>query len=75
MVLFFLWIILVLCYFMGAWITPFEKKIYFFYYFRPRVKELLAKEFFAEDTGFKVELAQRDALVNTDKNQVNFRLR
>ena len=47
----------------------------FFKFFRPRVKELLAKEFFAEDTGFKVELAQRDALVNTDKNQVNFRLR
>ena len=35
----------------------------------------MAKEFFAEDTGFKVELAQRDELVKSDKSEVNFRLR
>jgi hypothetical protein len=43
--------------------------------FRPSIKELLAKDFFAEDTGFKVELAQREELVKSDKNDVNFRLR
>ncbi len=36
---------------------------------------MLAKDFFAEDTGFKVELAQREELVKSDKNDVNFRLR
>ena len=43
--------------------------------FRPSIKDLLAFDFFAEDTGFKVELAQRDQLVKSDKNNVNFRLR
>ena len=43
--------------------------------FRPSIKELLAKDFFAEDTGFKVELAQREELVKSDKIDVNFRLR
>lgn len=43
--------------------------------FRPSIKELLAKDFFAEDTGFKMELAQRDQLVKSDKNPVKFRLR
>jgi hypothetical protein len=43
--------------------------------YRPSIKELLAKDFFAEDTGFKVELAQREELVKSDKNDVNFRLR
>lgn len=36
---------------------------------------LLAKDFFAEDTGFKVELAKREELVTSDKNEVIFRLR
>jgi hypothetical protein len=46
-----------------------------FSFYRPSIKELLAKDFFAEDTGFKVELAQREELVKSDKNDVNFRLR
>ena len=36
---------------------------------------LLAKDFFAEDTGFKVELAKRDELVNSAMTAVKFRLR
>jgi len=42
---------------------------------RPSIKELLAKDFFAEDMGFKVELCERDELVKSDKSEVNFRLR
>merc|ERR1719500_2420451 len=42
---------------------------------RPSIKELLAKDFFAEDTGFKVELCEREELVKSDKSEVNFRLR
>ena len=42
---------------------------------RPSVKELLAKEFFAEDTGFKVEICERAELIKSDKSGINFRLR
>ena len=42
---------------------------------RPSVKELLAKEFFAEDTGFKVEICERSELIKSDKSEINFRLR
>eukprot|EP00092_Neocalanus_flemingeri_P012736 GFUD01013724.1.p1 GENE.GFUD01013724.1~~GFUD01013724.1.p1 ORF type:complete len:3493 (+),score=962.10 GFUD01013724.1:260-10738(+) len=42
---------------------------------RPSIKELLAQDFFAEDTGFKVELCERAELVKSDKSEVNFRLR
>ena len=42
---------------------------------RPSVKELLAKEFFAEDTGFKVEICDRSELIKSDKSAINFRLR
>merc|ERR1719193_2995244 len=42
---------------------------------RPKVKELLTKDFFAEDTGFKVELAERDQLIKSDKKEVKFRIR
>ena len=35
---------------------------------RPSIKQLLGFEFFAEDTGFKLELLNRDHLVS---NQVN----
>ena len=42
---------------------------------RPSVKELLAKQFFAEDTGFKVEICDRSELIKSDKAGINFRLR
>ena len=42
---------------------------------RPSVKELLAKQFFAEDTGFKVEICDRSELIKSDKSGINFRLR
>merc|ERR1719187_189875 len=42
---------------------------------RPSIKELLAKDFFAEDTGFKVELRERDELVKSDKTDIDFRMR
>ena len=42
---------------------------------RPSVKELLAKEFFAEDTGFKVEICERSELIKSEKSGINFRLR
>ena len=43
--------------------------------FRPSMRELLLHEFFAEDTGFKLELVNRDNLVESDDSIVNFRLR
>ena len=42
---------------------------------RPSIKELLAKEFFAEDTGFKLDMCEREELVKSDSSAVNFRLR
>merc|ERR1719431_2365069 len=42
---------------------------------RPSIKELLAKDFFAEDMGFKVELCEREELVKSDRNKVCFRVR
>ena len=42
---------------------------------RPSIKELLGKDFFAEDMGFKVELCDREELIKSDKNEIVFRLR
>ena len=42
---------------------------------RPSIKELLAKDFFAEDMGFKVEVVDREELIKSDKNEIVFRLR
>ena len=42
---------------------------------RPSIKQLLAAEFFAEDTGFKLELLNRDHLVTTQENMIKFRLK
>ena len=42
---------------------------------RPSIKELLGKDFFAEDMGFKVELCEREELIKSDKNEIVFRLR
>ncbi len=39
------------------------------------MRELLLHEFFAEDTGFKLELVNRDNLVESQESMVNFRLR
>jgi hypothetical protein len=39
------------------------------------MRELLLHEFFAEDTGFKLELVNRDNLVESQDSMVNFRLR
>lgn len=42
---------------------------------RPSVKDLLNHEFFAEETGLKVEVASRDEAVASANESVNFRLR
>jgi serine/threonine protein kinase len=42
---------------------------------RPSIKQLLAAEFFAEDTGFKLELLNRDHLVTTQESMIKFRLK
>ena len=42
---------------------------------RPSIKHLLQHEFFAEDTGFKLELLSRDHLVSNQENMIKFRLR
>ena len=60
-----------------------KKCFYFFFWlhsnglsnFRPSMRELLQHEFFAEDTGFKLELVNRDNLVDSSDSIVNFRLR
>ena len=44
-------------------------------FLRPSMRELLLHEFFAEDTGFKLELVNRDNLVESQESMVNFRLR
>ena len=41
---------------------------------RPSIKELLAFEFFAEDTGFKLELLNIDHLVSNQDWMIKFRL-
>ena len=41
---------------------------------RPSVKELLAEDFFV-DTGFEVEVVNREELIKSDKNEIVFRLR
>ena len=38
---------------------------------RPSIKQLLGFEFFAEDTGFKLELLNRDHLVSNQVNKKN----
>ena len=42
---------------------------------RPSMKQLLQHEFFAEDTGFKLEILDRDMAVESDSKLINFRLR
>merc|ERR1712141_739855 len=42
---------------------------------RPSIRELLNHEFFAEDTGFKLELLNKDHLVANQENMIKFRLR
>ena len=42
---------------------------------RPSIKQLLQHEFFAEDTGLKLELLNRDHLVANKENMIKFRLR
>ncbi|KAK6639894.1 hypothetical protein RUM43_008169 [Polyplax serrata] len=42
---------------------------------RPRVKELLNHEFFAEDLGLKLDLVSRDEAISSMKDKVEFRLR
>ena len=42
---------------------------------RPSIKQLLAAEFFAEDTGFKLELLNREHLVTTQESMIKFRLK
>ena len=42
---------------------------------RPSIRDLLNHEFFAEDTGFKVELLNRDVFVANQENMIKFRLR
>jgi len=39
------------------------------------MRELLQHEFFAEDTGFKLELLNRESLVDSQESVINFRLR
>ena len=41
---------------------------------RPSIKKLLAKDFFAEDTGFKLDMCEREELVKSDSSAVIFRL-
>ena len=40
---------------------------------RPSIRELLNHEFFAEDTGFKLELLNKDHLVANQENMIKFR--
>ena len=40
---------------------------------RPRVKELLAHEFFAEDTGLKLEVVSRDEAISSMKDKVHLK--
>ena len=42
---------------------------------RPAIKQLLQHEFFAEDTGFKLELLSREHSVTNQENMIKFRLR
>ena len=42
---------------------------------RPSMKQLLMHEFFAEDTGFKLEILDREIAVESDSKVINFRLR
>ena len=43
---------------------------------RPSMKQLLQLEFFAEDTGFKLEICERERAVDADElNSISFRLR
>src|SRR5437016_4948084 len=42
---------------------------------RPDVKDLLAHDFFAEDTGLKIDLVCKDAAVAGGTGKVEFRLR
>ena len=42
---------------------------------RPSIKQLLGFEFFAEDTGFKLELLNREHLVSNQENMIKFRLK
>ena len=42
---------------------------------RPSIKEFLAKEFFAEDTSFKLDMCEKEELVKSDSSAVNFRPR
>ena len=42
---------------------------------RPSIKQLLAAEFFAEDTGFKLELLNREHLVSNQESMIKFRLK
>jgi WNK lysine deficient protein kinase len=42
---------------------------------RPSIKQLLQHEFFAEDTGFKLELLNREHLGANRENMIKFRLR
>ena len=41
---------------------------------RPSIKKLLAEDFFV-DTGFEVEVVNREKLIKSDKNEIVFRLR
>ena len=41
---------------------------------RPSVKELLQMEFFQEDIGFKLEILDRDVLIDNANPHINFRL-
>lgn len=41
---------------------------------RPTVKELLQMEFFQEDTGFKVELVDKEELINNFETKIELRL-
>ena len=42
---------------------------------RPSIKQLLGFEFFAEDTGFKLELLNREHLVSNQESMIKFRLK
>ena len=42
---------------------------------RPSIKQLLAAEFFAEDTGFKLELLNREHFVSNQESMIKFRLK
>ena len=42
---------------------------------RPSMKQLLVHEFFLEDTGFKLEILDREIAVQSDSKVINFCLR